>query len=99
VRYRYGGPTWLLRLIWRLSPKPDLVVLLDAPAEILQARKQELPLAETARQCALYLSLVRVMKNGRIVDATRPRAQVTDAVVDLVLQHLATRAAKHRQRV
>jgi hypothetical protein len=31
-RYRYGGPAWLLRLVWGLIPKPDLVNLLDAPA-------------------------------------------------------------------
>ncbi len=40
-RYRYSGPRWLLRLIWWFVPKPDLVVLLDAPPEVLQSRKQE----------------------------------------------------------
>jgi thymidylate kinase len=93
-RYRYGGPNWLLHLIWRLSPKPDLVVLLDAPAEVLQARKQEVPLAETMRQRQLYLSLLRGMKNGRIVDANRPRPQVTDAVTDLISHTLAARFAR-----
>ncbi len=44
-RYRYGGPLWLLRLIRRLIPKPDLVNLLDAPPKVLQARKQELSFA------------------------------------------------------
>src|SRR5207244_2006476 len=48
-RYRYTGPRWLLRLIWRLVPKPDLIVLLDAPPAVLQARKQEVPFEETAR--------------------------------------------------
>jgi hypothetical protein len=40
-RYRYGGPSWLLRLIWRIIPKPDLLILLDAPPAVLQGRKQE----------------------------------------------------------
>ena len=43
-RYRYGGPRWVLHLVWSLIPKPDLVILLDAPPEVLRARKQEVSL-------------------------------------------------------
>ena len=43
-RYRYSGPRWLLRFIWRIVPKPDLVLLLDAPPEVIASRKSELPL-------------------------------------------------------
>src|SRR5205085_516852 len=32
-RYRYTGPMRLLNWIWRISPKPDMLILLDAPAE------------------------------------------------------------------
>jgi len=97
-RYRYGGPPWLLRLIWRLARQPDLVVLLDAPPEITQARKQEVPFEETSRQRDAYLSLVRGMANGRIVDAGRPLAQVVGQVDWLVLQKLAARIIGRCQR-
>jgi hypothetical protein len=30
-RYRYSGPAWLVRALLRIVPKPDLVILLDAP--------------------------------------------------------------------
>ena len=93
-RYRYGGPAWLLRLIWRVIPKPDLIVLLDAPAEVLHARKQELPLEETARQRGAYLALVRSLDNGHVVDAAQPLPQVADAVADIVLRHLGSRLAR-----
>jgi len=36
-RFRYGGPQWLARLVRRLAPEPDLVLLLDAPADALVA--------------------------------------------------------------
>ena len=49
-RYRYGGPIWLLNLIWKITPKPDLIVLLDAPAEVIQQRKKEVPFEETAER-------------------------------------------------
>jgi hypothetical protein len=93
-RYRYGGPLWLLRLIWRVIPKPDLIVLLDAPPEVLQARKQEVSFAETVRQRRAYLSLVRGMGNGHVVDATQSLDHVTRDVSDIILRHLATRVAR-----
>lgn len=92
-RYRYGGPLWLIRLIWRLIPKPDLIVLLDAPAELVQARKQEVSIEETARQRMAYLSLMRTLRNGHVVDAAQPLTRVVDDVSDIVLRQLKTRTA------
>jgi thymidylate kinase len=57
-------------------PQPRLWVLLDAPAEILQARKQEVTPDESARQRQAYLSLVRKQQNYVIVDASQPLGQV-----------------------
>jgi thymidylate kinase len=93
-RYRYGGPLWLLRLIWRLTPKPDLIILLDAPADVLQARKQEVSLEETTRQRNAYAALVRSLGNGRIVDAAQPLQGVTNDVCDVIVQHLTARTAR-----
>jgi thymidylate kinase len=93
-RYRYSGPLWLLRLIARLAPKSDLVILLDAPPEVLQSRKQEVAFAETARQRDAYLTFVGSQKNGHVVDAARPLAQVVGDVNDLILRYLTTRIAR-----
>jgi thymidylate kinase len=90
-RYRYNGPFWLPRLVWRLIPRPDLIILLDAPAEVLQARKQEVPFEETARQRKAYLSLVQGLRNGRVVDAAQPLEHVVGEVSDIILRHLAKR--------
>jgi thymidylate kinase len=90
-RYRYGGPIWALRLLWRVIPKPDLVVLLDASPEVLQARKQEVPFEVTARQCQIYRSLVRTFDNGCMVDAAQPLGEVADRVSAIILQQLHTR--------
>jgi thymidylate kinase len=93
-RYRYGGHLWLLRLLWRLVPKPDLIILLDAPPEVLQSRKQEVSFAETARQREAYLSLIRTMPNGYVVDSARPLKQALGDVSDIIVRHLATRVAR-----
>ncbi len=93
-RYRYGGPSWLMRLIWRLIPKPDLIILLDAPPEVLQARKQEVSFEETARQRNAYLSLARTLENGHVVDASRALERVAGDVSDIILRHLTVRVAR-----
>ena len=91
VRYRYGGPRGLLTFIWRLMPKPDLIILLYGPAEVLQARKRELTVEETARQCRDYLALVKPLRNSHIVDATKPFSQVVQTVTGIVLDQMASR--------
>ena len=93
-RYRYRGPAWLLRLIWRLVPKPDMVILLDAPAELVQARKQEVPPEETRRQLNVYRALVTGMHNGHTVNAAVPLDEVVASVEDVILEQLARRVAR-----
>jgi thymidylate kinase len=75
-------------------PKPDLVILLDAPAELVQSRKREVPLAETVRQRKAYLTLVRGLQNGRVVDASQPFERVTEALNDLIIEHLRARTLR-----
>jgi len=58
---------------------------------VLQARKQEVPFEETARQLKAYLSLVRSMKNAHIVNAAQPLEDVAADVTDIILRHLTTR--------
>ncbi len=93
-RYRYGGPLWLLHLIWRVIPKPDLVVLLDAPSEVLVARKKELPVEEIERQRQGYLKLVRSQNNGHVINVDQPMQGVVNDVCELVLRHLQERTAR-----
>lgn len=97
-RYRYAGPRWLLRLVWRLAVKPDLVILLDAPPATIQARKREVAPEETARQCVAYRSTVAALPNGRIVDASRPVAEVVASVRDEILAFMAQRTARRLTR-
>lgn len=83
-RYRYGGPMGLARLASCFMPQPDLVVYLDAPAEVLLARKQEVSLAALERSRTAYLALAA--RNGRIrvIDASRPLEAVLEEVAALV---------------
>ncbi len=93
-RYRYGGPRWLLRALWLTVPKPDLVLLLDAPTEVLYRRKGEIPFAECERQRTAYRSLVDGLSNGHVIDAAQPLDRVVADAGDVVLDFMAERTAQ-----
>ena len=98
-RYRYGGPQALARAVGWLIPKPDLVILLDAPAEVLQSRKQEVTFAETERQRQAYLDLVRGLPNGHVVDASQSLEIVVGAANTVILGYLAERTVARLGRL
>jgi thymidylate kinase len=76
VRFRFGAPMWTARLIGYLMPQPKLWILLNAPAKILQARKQEVAPKETARQVGAYLAFIQRQPRHAVIDASQPLDKV-----------------------
>jgi thymidylate kinase len=81
---------WALR---RVYPRPDLVLYLDAPAEVLLARKGEGTVEALERRRGDYLELARVTENFEVVDATRSLDDVAGDLVALISGFSAARAA------
>jgi thymidylate kinase len=98
-RYRYGGPAWLARLVVLGVPKPDLCIVLDAPALEMRARKDEIGFTELQRQRRAYVELAETLENATVVDAARPLEEVVRTVRDLILTVLARRAERRFQSV
>jgi thymidylate kinase len=65
-------------------PRPDCTILLDAPAEVLFARKAEgtLELLEQRRQ--EYLAMQRALGSCTVIDATRPASEIQAEVLALL---------------
>jgi thymidylate kinase len=80
------------RLLARLVPRPDLYVVLDVPAELVQQRKAEVSCAESRRQRIAYLQMFRSLPNALIIDAAEPVDNVTRQMRSIILHTLATRA-------
>ncbi len=93
-RYRYQGPSWVLRTVWRVVPKPDLVILLDAPAEVLHARKQEVPIEETIDSEPPTARSLEACKKVMLSMERRLQRRVAADVVDIVIKTMAQRTAK-----
>lgn len=83
-RYRFRSPMRLARQIVRWIPRPDLVVVLDAPVPTLRERKREVSEAETTRQRNAYIRLAVGTPEARVVDAGQPVDDVVAAIVALV---------------
>jgi thymidylate kinase len=80
-----GGPQPLSRrihgfVLQHVFPKPDLVVCLDAPAEVLYARKPEGTLERVQRMREQSLAAVRAFPHGLVVDASRPPDEVVNEI-------------------
>jgi thymidylate kinase len=82
---------WMLS---RVYPRPDLAVFLDAPPEVLYARKGEGTLASLTRRRADYHGLVasgEAAAEVAVVSATQPLGDVVAEVAGLIREHAARR--------
>ncbi len=70
----------------RLLPRPDLYIVLDAPASLLQERKQEVTLAESVRQRERYSAMASAVANAVVVDGARPLGEVVAEVLDRIIE-------------
>jgi thymidylate kinase len=81
-------------LLERVYPKPDLVIYLDAPAEVLFARKGEGTVAALERRRQEYLAMRDVVKHFAVVDASQPQEAVARDVTKLIWDFYNTGAGK-----
>lgn len=91
-RYRLNPKTPGIPFLTALLPAPDLVFILDAPAEVLQARKAEVTLEETKRQGSAYKALSQNYPQSRVVNAALPPEEVATQACREVLLFLEKRA-------
>ena len=72
-------------MLQKLYPKPDFVIFLDAPTEVLFARKSEGTLAALEDRRQEYVRLRDVVKNCAVVDVSQPVDDVTREVSELIM--------------
>jgi thymidylate kinase len=93
-RVRYGGPAWLLRFAARVIPHPHLVILLDAPADVLWTRKQEVPFNEVMRQRDAYCKVARGLPFARVINAAQALPDVIRDVDMAIVDYYERRTAQ-----
>jgi thymidylate kinase len=81
-------------LLARSLPTPDLVVVLDAPAEVLLGRKKEHALEVVEAQRRRYAELARSVPDGVIVDVSADADSVRRVVTALIWDRYVTREVR-----
>jgi thymidylate kinase len=83
---RYGlSSTWLLKLLFPLMPKPDLVILFQDQPERIYSRKPEIEVPEIKRQLDCWRSFANEHRVQEIVDVDRPPEEIADKVRGLIV--------------
>ncbi len=90
ARYRLSSSAAVTRFLGRFLPKPSMVLLLEAPAEVLIGRKPELDEAEITRQFEAWR---RQSDSNRFfsIDASRSEEAVSKQALDSIDDRLASR--------
>ncbi|MGZ9275853.1 MAG: hypothetical protein ACXW4L_01890 [Candidatus Limnocylindrales bacterium] len=86
------------RIVGRSLPVPELVIVLDAPAATLFARKPEHPVERLEAMRAGYLALARRLRQATVVDVRGEPGDVARAVTALGWGRLAKRSQRRGRR-
>lgn len=73
-------------MLRKLYPKPDFVIFLDAPTEVLFARKPEGTLEARERRRQEYIQLREAVRSWAVVDVSQPLDEVVHEVSELILK-------------
>ncbi|HMQ34079.1 MAG TPA: hypothetical protein PKD53_25320 [Chloroflexaceae bacterium] len=77
----------------KLYPRPDLTIYLDAPAEVLFARKGEGTIESLERRRQSYLQMADVLEHFEVVNVDRPLEEGASDVAGLVYGFYRRKAA------
>ncbi|HEX5505367.1 MAG TPA: hypothetical protein VFW96_22305, partial [Thermomicrobiales bacterium] len=80
--------TWLLG---HACPGPDLVLVLDAPGQVLYERKREEDPAHLEAERQGFLALQQRLRGVQVVDVTRPAEAVGAEIVERIWRQYARR--------
>lgn len=84
-------PKWYIRIMEVFSPRPDLILSLERPAEDIYAQKPELDVGEIMREQAVIRKYIGGRRNARIIDASQGLEKTICSVIQEIEGHIATR--------
>jgi thymidylate kinase len=80
LRYRLRLPRPLGRAIAYLMPRPSLVLVLEAPAEVIAARKAQLSVPELVRQMRAWREILPPKQRRLYLDTSAPIEDVVQRI-------------------
>lgn len=93
-RYQFKLPKFLPRLFSFMIPAPDLVFILDAPAEVIYSRKQELSPEEIDRHRTKFIKISKQLKNAYLINTNQHINDVVKEVTKIIIDKKVDQTAK-----
>ena len=94
-RYRVDAPPAFVRALGSMLPKPDLLLVLNAPADVIAARQNEISIGEVERQSAVWREMdVPRKTEKRLLDALQPAGEVLRDAEEAVVRSLRRRTLR-----
>jgi thymidylate kinase len=84
-RTKLNLPMWIRKVYVATIPKPKIVFFLNADADTIFARKQELSYEEIKRQLVEYRNLVKKNKRFITLDATKTPNELSEEALNLLI--------------
>jgi thymidylate kinase len=75
------------RMLEKTYPRPDLTIYLDAPPEVLFARKKESTIENLRQMREAYLNIEKYTPAFRVVDTVQPPETVLEVVLGYIKAH------------
>ena len=99
-RYRLTEKGLAQRFLSRLAPQPIVFIVLDADPDIIQARKAEVSLEATRKQCQSYLDFAKQNpEQCAIINANQSADDVVDDVVNVMVERLSQNANEQLEEI
>jgi thymidylate kinase len=80
LRYRLRLPRWLGRTLAYCMPRPSVVLVLEAPSEVITARKAQLSVPELARQMRAWREILPATQRRLYLDTSAPLQDVLQTI-------------------
>lgn len=84
IRYRMNSVRWWMRILLKLAPSPDLIIILSASAEVVHQRKQEVSFEETERQIEAYKALAARFPRSLVIENTDTVEAAAQTALDAI---------------
>jgi len=96
VRYRIKTSKMYIKLMYYVSPKPDIWIILDLPTEILFKRKQELDYETAEKLRYAYLDLHHLLSNSVVINNEGEIKDTVNTASSFILNYMHKRIFKKR---
>jgi thymidylate kinase len=91
---RMSLPGWLLELVRRLIPNPDVVVYLKNDPEVLLSRKLELSREQLTRQSFACSQLISRLRQGQVVETTGSATETIAEVRQIIIRAMVKKGGR-----